>query len=118
MLQTRRHIHLALNSKLLILKNLHYAFVFAVFYIMSALRLCGVLVRNTAIPSQQQRLPIFVPIALKLKSLINAPKLQQQQQSRGFKNFGHKPTPEADVSKYFNAFLGIGTVLCLLDWRW
>lgn len=112
---------------LLILKNWNLQFLIpcvylqfskaSFFYTMSALRLCGVLIRNTAIPSQQQRLPILVPIALKLKNQINAPQ-QQRQQSRGFKNFGHKPTPEPNVSQYYNAFIGIGIFICLLDWKW
>lgn len=78
---------------------------------MSVIRLCGVLTKSSLL-SSQQRLPVLVPIAFKLKDSQSF-----KQQFRGFKNLGHKPTPEPKVSQYFNAFVGIIFFSCLLDWR-
>lgn len=98
----------------LVLMNIHMSMLLAQ---MSSLRFCGALARR-AITSQPNNVPsIIVPVAYKCRDLAKTPP-HQYQQYRKFKNFGHKPTPIPGVTKIFHLIIGVGFLICTMNWRW
>ncbi|CRK93605.1 CLUMA_CG007137, isoform B [Clunio marinus] len=82
---------------------------------MSSLRFCGALLAKNTILSQSKIVPMTVPIGFKVRDASKS--TFRQEHYRGFKNFGHKPTPVPGVTKAFHFFIGFSLFLCLLDWK-
>ncbi|CAO1319525.1 unnamed protein product [Diamesa serratosioi] len=84
---------------------------------MSSLRFCGVLAKQVLI--KQQKLgfnaPLLVPVALRLTKDLNSS--VQLQQHRGYRKFGHEPTPVPDVTRIWHLVMGLMFLTCTLNWK-
>lgn len=84
---------------------------------MSSLRFCGILAKQAL--SKQQRFgfnaPLLVPVALRLTKDLNSS--LQLQQHRGYKKFGHEPTPVPNITRIWHLVMGIMFLTCTLNWK-